>query len=282
MKIGFNLLLWTPHVTKSHRALLKDIKKTGYDGVELPMFEGTPDHYAAIGDMLDEIGLERTVVTIIPTIDKNPLSADKATRTAAVDYAKWAIDCSKAVGAPIIAGPFHSTIGHFSGSGPTAQERKRGLEFHKRAGDYAAERGVTIAVEALNRFECYFLTTMAQLADYLDELDHPAVSGMYDTFHANIEETDPVAAIKTIRRHMSHVHISENDRGTPGKGHVPWDATYRALKRAKYDGWLTIEAFGRSLPAIAAATRVWRDFFPTPESVYREGIKHIRKGWAKA
>jgi len=81
---------------------------------------------------------------------------------------------------------------------------------------------------------------------------------------------------------MSHVHISENNRGTPGKGHVPWDATYKALKKAKYDGWLTIEAFGRSLPAIAAATRVWRDFFPSPESVYRDGIKQIRKGWAKA
>ncbi len=282
MKIGFNLLLWTPHVTRSHRALLEDIKKSGYDGVEVPMFEGTPDYYAKIGSMLDEIGLERTVVTIVPTVDKNPLSADKAARAAALDHAKWAIDCSKALGAPIIAGPVHSTIGHFSGSGPTAQERKRGIEFHRRAGDHAAKNDVRIAVEALNRFECYFLTTMAQLADYLDEVEHPAITGMYDTFHANIEEADPVGAIKTIRRHMSHVHISENDRGTPGKGHVPWDATYRALKKAKYDGWLTIEAFGRSLPAIAAATRVWRDFFPTPEGVYRDGIKHIRKGWAKA
>ena len=78
MKIGFNLLLWTPHVTEKHRPLLVDIKKTGYDGVEIPMFEGNPDHCAALGAMLDEIGLERTVVTIIPSVDKNPLSADKA------------------------------------------------------------------------------------------------------------------------------------------------------------------------------------------------------------
>jgi len=282
MKIGFNLLLWTPHVTAKHRALLADIKKAGYDGVEIPMFEGDPDHYARLGAMLDEIGLERTVVTIIPSVDKNPLSPDKAARAAGLAHAKWAIDCSAAMGAPIIAGPIHSTHGYFSGSPPTAQERKRGLEFHKRAGDYAAGKGVNIAVEALNRFECYFLTTMGQLADYLDELNHPAVGAMYDTFHANIEETDPIAALKTIRRHLIHVHISENDRGTPGKGHVPWDATYKALKKSKYDGWLTIEAFGRSLPAIAAATRVWRDFFPSPESVYRDGIKQIRKGWAKA
>ena len=123
---------------------------------------------------------------------------------------------------------------------------------------------------------------MQQLADYLDEVGHPAIKGMYDTFHANIEEKDPVAAIKAIKKHMIFVHISENDRGTPGKGHVPWDATYKALRAAKYDGWLTIEAFGRSLPALAAATRVWRDLFPSQESVYLDGIKHMKAGWARA
>ncbi len=105
---------------------------------------------------------------------------------------------------------------------------------------------------------------------------------MYDTFHANIEEKDPVGAIKTINKHLIHVHISENDRGTPGKGHVPWDATYKALRKAKYDGWLTIEAFGRSLPQLAAATRVWRDFAPSYEEVYRFGYRSMKQGWAKA
>jgi D-psicose/D-tagatose/L-ribulose 3-epimerase len=152
--------------------------------------------------------------------------------------------------------------------------------FHRKAGDHAAKKNVKFAVEALNRFECYFLNTTQQLSDYLDEVDHPAVKGMYDTFHANIEEKDPIAAVRTIKKHMIHVHVAENDRGTPGKGHVPWAATYKALRAAKYDGWLTIEAFGRSLPALAAATRVWRDFFPTPESVYREGFKQMKKGWA--
>jgi D-psicose/D-tagatose/L-ribulose 3-epimerase len=282
MKIGFNLLLWTGHVTDDHRSLLRDIKRAGYDGVEIPIFEGDPDHYARLGEMLDEIGLERTVVTIMPSLDKNPLSSDAATRNSALDHAKWFIDCSAALGAPVVGGPIHSVHGHFSGSGPTAAERKRGIAFHRKAGDHAARKNVRLALEALNRFECYFLTTMRQLADYLDEVGHPAVSGMYDTFHANIEEADPIKAVKTIRRHMIHVHISENDRGIPGNGHIDWPATYKALKAGKYDGWLTIEAFGRSLPALAAATRVWRDFFPSPESVYREGIRNIRKGWRAA
>jgi D-psicose/D-tagatose/L-ribulose 3-epimerase len=281
MKLGFNLLLWTPHVTAQHESILRDLKKTGYDGVEIPMFEGDPEHYARLGALLDKIGLERTVVSVLGP-GSNPLAADKAQQQAALARAKWAIDCCAALGAPILAGPMHSELGFFSGNPATAAERKRGLSFHRRAGDYAAKKDVRFALEALNRFEVYFLNTMEQLAEYLDEVDHPAVKAMYDTFHSNIEEKDPVGAIKTIKKHMIHVHISENDRGTPGKGHVPWAATYKALRAAKYDGWLTIEAFGRAMPALAAATRVWRDFFPNREEVYKFGYKSMKQGWAKA
>ena len=279
MKYGFNLLLWTGHVTDEHLPIFKALKKAGYDGVELPLFEGTPDHYARLGNHLDKLGLGVTTVSVLGA-GHNSLSKDKAERKAALERAKWALDCTAALNANILAGPMHSEIGYFSGNGATAQERNHGLLFHRAAGDHAAKKNVRFAVEALNRFECYFLNTMAQLADYLDEVDHPHVKAMYDTFHSNIEEKDPVAAIKTIKRHMIHVHISENDRGTPGKGHVPWDATYKALKAAKYDGWMTIEAFGRAIPALAAATRVWRDFFPNKEEVYKLGITNMRKGMA--
>ncbi len=280
MKYGFNLLLWTGHVTDEHLPIFKALKKAGYDGVELPLFEGTPDHYARLGEHLQKLGLGVTTVSVLGA-GHNSLSQDKAERKAAVERAKWAVECTAALGGNILAGPMHSEIGYFSGNGATAQERKYGLSFHRAVGDHAANKNVRLAVEALNRFECYFLNTMAQLADYLDEVDHPHVKAMYDTFHSNIEEKDPVAAIKTIKRHMIHVHISENDRGTPGKGHVPWDATYAALKAAKYDGWMTIEAFGRAIPALAAATRVWRDFFPNKEEVYKLGIKNMRNGMAK-
>jgi D-psicose/D-tagatose/L-ribulose 3-epimerase len=282
VKTGFNLLLWTPHVTAEHLPILRGLKKIDYDGVEIPVFEGDVNHYARLGETLDKLGLGRSVVSAIGPSGKNPLSADKAARNAAVTYAKWVIDCSVALGANILAGPMHSELGFFSGNGPTSAERKRGISFHRKVGDYAAKKDVRFALEALNRFECYFLNTMAQLSDYLDEVDHPAIRAMYDTFHANIEEKDPVGAIKTIRKHMIHVHISENDRGTPGKGHVPWAATFKALRAAKYDDLIVIEAFGRAMPALAAATRVWRDFFPNREEVYLLGLKHMKQGWAKA
>ncbi len=280
MKLGFCMLLWTTSVTRDDRALLEDLRATGYDGVEIPIFEGEPEDYARLGKLLDEVGLERTAITVIPTPDVDPLSPDAGTRRAALAFLQQRVECTQALGATQLAGPLHQVLGQFSGQAPTDQERERARGVHRAAGDHAAERGVRIALEAVNRFESYFATTMHELATYLDDVDHPAITGMYDTFHANIEEQDPVAAFTEHLRHVSHVHVSENDRGVPGRGHVPWADTFAAIRRSGYDGWMTIEAFGRGLPDLAAATRVWRDFAESPEAVYRDGYAHMRAGLA--
>ena len=279
MKIGFCKLLWATSVTKKHTHILKDLKKTGYDGVEIPVFSGKPKDYAALGRLLDDIGLERTAITVIPDTARNPASADKAARAAAVDYLKWCVDCSVALGSGQLAGPLMQTLGHFSGKAPTATEWKHSASVLRAAGGYAKDSGVIIALEAVNRFEIYFANTMDDLARFVRLIGHQNVKAMYDTFHANIEELDPVAAYSRNAKEVVYVHISENDRGVPGRGHIPWKETFAALKKAKYDGWLTIEAFGRGLPELAAATRVWRDFAESPEAVYRDGYKFIRGMW---
>ena len=281
MKIGFCMFLWTSHVTGKHEKLLRDIKATGYDGVEIPIFEGTPDDYKRLGDLLDRIGLERTSVTAMGDPALN-LIGDAAARKAGIKYMKWAIDCANALGADKMSGPMHSTLGHFSGVGPTATEKKRSVSSQRAIGDHAATKNVTMGLEALNRFECYLFNTMDDLCAHLDEVDHPNIKAMYDTFHCNIEEQDPISAFTKSLRHIVHVHISENDRGVPGRGNIPWKKTFSAIRDSGYDGWLTIEAFGRGLKDLAAATKVWRDFAETPEAVYKEGFVHIRDHWKKA
>ena len=94
-------------------------------------------------------------------------------------------------------------------------------------------------------------------------------------------QKNPTTAIKGLAPHFGHVHISENDRGTPGTGMVHWDESFKALRETKYDGWLVIEAFGRALPALAAATKVWRDLFPSPEEVYTQGLRFMKQKWAQ-
>ncbi|UCI08945.1 sugar phosphate isomerase/epimerase family protein [Mesorhizobium sp. B1-1-8] len=282
MKIGMCMFLWTTSVSKKHEALLRDIKATGFDGVEIPVFVGKPDDYRKLGEMLDRIGLERTAVSAMGDPAMNLISADAATRRAGVDYMKWAIDCSAALGANTLSGPLHSTLGAFSGSGPTTAEKKRSVASQRAIGDHAGNKGVTIGLEALNRFECYLVNTMDDLSEHIEAIDRPHIKAMYDTFHANIEEADPIGAYTRNRNNIVHIHISENDRGVPGRGNIPWKETFAAIRKSGYDDWLTIESFGRSLKDLAAATKVWRDFAESPESVYREGYRHIRDGWKKA
>lgn len=282
MKIGMCMFLWTTHVTHEHETLLRDIKATGFDGVEIPIFEGTPDDYKRLGDLLDRIGLERTAVSAMGDPDMNLIAPDAETRTRGVGYVKWAIDCAAALGADKLCGPLHSTLGAFTGEGPTQAEFERSVSSQRAIGDHAGKRGVTIGLEALNRFECYLLNTMEGLSAHVDEIGHPNIRAMYDTFHSNIEEADPISAFTRNRANIAHVHISENDRGVPGRGHVPWAATFKAIRQSGYDDWLTIEAFGRALRDLAAATKIWRDLSENPEAVYREGYTHIRNGWEEA
>ena len=266
MKIGMCMFLWTTSVGRKHEKLLRDIRQTGFDGVEIPIFEGTPDDYRRLGDLLDRIGLERTAVSAMGDPAMNLISPDQATRRRGIDYMKWAIDCAEALGADTLSGPLHSTLGQFSGNGPTAAELKRSVSSQRAIGDHAGKHGVTIGLEALNRFECYLVNTMDDLAAHIDAIGHPNIRAMYDTFHSNIEEADPIGAFTRNRDRIVHVHISENDRGVPGRGNIPWGETFAAIRDIGYDGWLTIEAFGRGLPDLAAATKVWRDFAESPEA----------------
>ncbi|MFN4260291.1 MAG: sugar phosphate isomerase/epimerase family protein [Gemmataceae bacterium] len=278
MKIGMNLLLWTTHVTEEHFPLLAKLKQVGYDGVELPVFEGDAGHYRKIRQELDRQGLACTTVTIM-TPEANPISPDPAIRQAASDRLKWAIDMNAILGSEVLCGPYHSPLAVFSGTGPSDDEKQRAADVLRPAADYAQQAKVKLAIEYLNRFECYFLTTAADARALVQRVGHPNFRSMYDTFHANIEEKNIRQTIKDFADSFIHVHISENDRGTPGTGHVHWDETFQTLRDIQYDNWLVIEAFGRALPALAAATRVWRDLFPNAEEVYTEGFRFIKEKW---
>jgi len=285
MKIGMNLLLWTGHVDESHVPVLAALKESGFDGVEVPVFDPSDTaHYRWLGGVLDDLGLERTVVALIPDEAHSPISPDAAARQSGVDHLRRVIDCCEALASQALVGPWFQPLGVFSGHGPTDEELERCAGVHRAVARQARDAGLICALEPLNRFECYLLNTCEQASAYLERLGEPGFGILYDSFHANIEEKDPVAAFHAAwaKGHVNHVHISENDRGTPGRGHAAIRETIAALKGVGYDGWLTIEAFGKALPELAAATRVWRDFFASPEEVYTEGYRYIRDCWDAA
>jgi D-psicose/D-tagatose/L-ribulose 3-epimerase len=275
MKFGMNLLLWTDHLHDGVMPVLELLKKLGYDGVEVPIFNPDEKLYRDWGKRLDDLGFERTVVTIRTEAD-NPISPDATIRRAGVEASKRTLDCCQALGAQTMCGPYHSAIGLFSGKGPTRDEWKWGVDSMRAVAEHAAKTGVMLAVESLNRFEIYFLTCAADTARFVAEVDHPSCRMMYDTFHANIEEKNIAQAIRTAAPYTVHVHISENDRSTPGHGHVDWKTTFDTLHETGYDGWMVVEAFGLALPEISAATKIWRRMYESEEQLAREALLFMR------
>ena len=281
MKIGMNLLLWATHVTEEHYPYLEKIKSTGFDGVEIPIFGGDDAHYHKLRKKLDELQLQASTVTVA-TPDANPISPDPAIRKAGLQRLKTIARQAGILGADILCGPFYQALGVFSGAGPTEEEFERVAEIHREVADEAQRHGVRLAVEALNRFECYFLNTTAAAAAYVRRVGHSNFGVLFDTFHANIEEENLPKAFSENAAVITHVHVSNNDRGVPGRGHIDFRTIFQTIKATGYNGWLTIEAFGRALPELVEPTRVWRDFFQQPEEVVTEGYKFIRDTWNAA
>lgn len=276
MKIGVNTYIWSADFTPEQLPLLDTIRTHGFDGVEFPIFR---PHLFAAGPIrrgCEAAGLEpSTVASLLP--DLSLITDDAAVRRKTVAHLRDAIRITADLGARQFAGPLYAPVGYLPGRRRTDDEWNRAVECYQELGAALDENDVTLAIEPLNRFETFFLNTAADGAALCEAVGHPRIGLLFDTFHANIEEKHLGAAIRTAGRHVRHVHTCENDRGTPGRGHVAWDEVFAALHEIGYDGWLTIESFGFALGDLSAAAAIWRDIEPSgPESIAFDGVKFLR------
>jgi D-psicose/D-tagatose/L-ribulose 3-epimerase len=280
MRYGLNLLLWTDTLTEEVLPLLDQIKKIGYDAVEVPIFELDVDKYAKWGKHLDNAGLARTGVTI-RGVDDNPMSPDATVRKKGVANNCAAVDCAQAAGCEALVGPYHSALGYFSGKGVTADEWKWAVDSMKQVAEQAGKAKVKLGLEYLNRFECYLLTSAAEGAKFCADVNHPYCGMMYDTFHSHIEEKSTPAAIRALKDCLVHVHISENDRSTPGQGNIHWAENFDTLHEIGYDNLMVVEAFGLALEKIVAATKIWRRMYDSEAQLAGDALKFMKSEVAK-
>jgi D-psicose/D-tagatose/L-ribulose 3-epimerase len=255
------------------------VKEKGFDGVEVPLFRPADFPAAQIRRALESYALEATACSIL-TGGTNIISDDASVRQKTRTHMEECVQAAAEAGIKIIAGPLYSPVGYLPGRRRNADEWKWAVECYQSLGPVLAKHGVTIAIEPLNRFETYFLNTAADGAALCDEIGHPSVGLLLDTFHANIEEKSIGQAYRTAGKRLKHVHTCENDRGTPGSGHVEWKDVFAAIREIGYDGWLTIESFGFSLGELSAAASIWRDLAPTPDDIAFEGVKFLKQSVA--
>jgi len=276
--IGANTWIWVSPLTDERLARIAPrVRGFGFDVIELPI-ENIGDWDASRArELLDELGLIATTAAVM-TPDRDLVSGDRGVIESTQDYVRAATDMAARAGARTLAGPMYSPVGKTwpMDASERATVVRRLVENLRPLADYAGEQGVTLALEPLNRFETSFMNTAEQVMEVVDRVASPALGVLLDTFHMNIEEHDPAAAIRLCKGQLAHFHACGCDRGAPGDDQIPWPQIAAALRDTGYEGPLVIESFTIENQPIARAAAIWRPLAPTQDAIATDGLRFLK------
>jgi D-psicose/D-tagatose/L-ribulose 3-epimerase len=278
MRIGINTFLFACPFNDRHCRWFPKFRAWGFESVEIAVASPDDMDWAHVRRKLDANGLVAGSVAAAFGPGRD-LRGSPAHQQATIEYVKTLVDRMPILGSRTLIGPFYSEVGRADAETPAAKRAQRKLVVRhlKALAAYAGDRGVTLCVEPLNRFETDFLNTCDQAIELVEAVDDPALKILLDTFHMNIEEKDQAAAIRRCGKRLGHLHASGSDRGTPGTDSIAWTGIAAALKAIRYDGDVVIESFTQDVKIIARAAAIWRRIEPTQEEIAVKGGKFLRK-----
>jgi D-psicose/D-tagatose/L-ribulose 3-epimerase len=279
MRFGVNAWVWTSPVTTAElERLAPMVKAMGFDWIEIPLETiGDLDYKRAAQIVRDqELG-----VSACPAMgpDRDLIHEDETIRNNGMDFVRRCVDACQIMGVTNLVGPIYSAVGRTWQQTPADRMRDVDLlvkQLSSLAG-YAADRGVVLCIEPLNRFETSFINLASQAIEVVDRVCSPSCQILLDTFHMGIEEKSLGSAIRAAGDRLKHFHACENDRGAPGSGHVPWSDVAQALEDINYDGPVVIESFTNKVKSIARAAAIWRSFEPSQDALAQNGLAYLRK-----
>jgi D-psicose/D-tagatose/L-ribulose 3-epimerase len=259
---------WTP---EGAQKAIGGAAEAGLDFVEIPLLRPESMDITATRALLDRYGIGCTCSLGLPKAAHLPSAPEKAQ-----SFLESAVDVAAGLEAPVLCGVLYAHLGTLTGRPPEQEELEDVARVLKNVARYAAERGVSLGVEAVNRYETYLINLAEQANAMLDRVGEPNVFVHLDTYHMNIEEKGFYEPIVATGPRMHYIHLSESDRGTPGTGNVHWDEVFRSLKVIDFDGYLVMESFAAINEDLAGATALWRDVVGDPETLIRDGLSFLR------
>lgn len=240
---------FSPFRGRDWQEALTWVKASGFDAAELIVCDPELLDLRAIRKKLQQLALPVSTVSTGQAAGMEGLSmvsADAGVRRAALKRLSRDIDFAAELGKP------HVTVGLIRGRGGVVDpEIERGLlrDSLLRAADYAAQKGIILNLEPVNRYECRHLNQSMSVLSFLHEIgDPPHVGVLYDTFHSNIEDADMGAAVRALGSRITNVHIADSNRLLPGEGHIDFPAVSSALEDIDYDGYAALEVLNRPSP----------------------------------
>ncbi len=274
MKYGVHLAMWMTSWQDDVVPYLENAARLGFDGAELSLLGMDDANIFRLRGAAAELEMELTCTTGLSE-DTDITSDNPVVRAAGVAYLEWAIRTVAALDSSLLTGVIYAPWGVLK---PEQRERRSALsaEALKRVAPLARELGVTLGIEAINRYETDLVTTATEAVALAEAVDESNVGVLLDSYHLNIEERDIGAAIVASREHLVHFHCVGNDRGAPGSGHIPWGGIFEALHEIDYQGWLTLELFVQAGEAVSPDLSVWRPIEADPDEAASRGLAFLK------
>lgn len=281
VKFAASTWLWTSPFNTESIALFPKIKKLGFDAVEIAVEDPALIDTKTVNEALKNNGLQPVICGAFgPSRDLT--HEDPAVHQNCFTYIEQCFDICEAVGAKFVAGPMYSAVGKARLVSPEQRKKEWDLAVTnlRKVCESAEKRGLSVALEALNRFETDLINNSEDLMRLIGDIDHPAARVLIDSFHMTIEEKNLADAVKTVGSKLIHVQVSENHRGIPGTGQTRWDDLKAGLEAVGYSGIVSIESFTPNVQELAGAVCIWKPFAPTQDIFAEEGLKFLKQ-WAE-
>lgn len=277
MNIGCHGLVWTGNFDAAGiRLSVEKTKNAGFDLIEFPLMDPFSFDVAAAKSALDEHGL--AVSASLGLSEETDITSEDPAVVAAGEALLFrAVDVLAEIGGQHFCGVIYSAMKKYMEPvTPAGLERSR--RTIARVADHAAERGVSVALEVVNRYETNVLNTARQAIGYLAAVDRPNLGIHLDTYHMNIEESDMFAPVLDAAPSLRYVHIGESHRGYLGTGTVDFDTFFKALGRIDYDGPVVFESFSSAVvaPDLSRMLGIWRNLWTDNDELGAHANSYIR------
>lgn len=279
MLFGASTFIWVSPFSTENVDLLTKVKNMGYDIIEIAVEDTKLIDWTFIKEVARDLALKITISGAFGP-ERDISSTNPAYRKLGKEYIIDCIKIAEDVESPIFGGPLYSAVGktRLVSNEQKMQERDWCVETLVEVGRIAADSGVVLGLEPLNRFETDMVNTVDQALSIVREVGSPSLKIVLDTFHANIEEKDIPASVRKIGKELlCHVQGNESDRGTPGTGHLEWEGIRDALVEIGYNGAVVIETFGQPSKELARAACIWRPLANSADELASEGLAFYKE-----
>ena len=277
LEFGGHALVWAGDWSaEGARAAISGAARSGYDYVEIALLDPWKVDTAMTRDLLAEYGVRaHASLGLSPTTDVT--STDASIIAKGDELLRKATDVLHELGGTELCGVLYCSLQKYPG--PASREnRANSVAAMQRLSDYAADKGINVNFEVVNRYETNIMNTGIEGLAFLDEVNRPNTFIHLDTYHMNIEEDGMEKSVIAAGDKLGFVHIGESHRGYLGSGNVDFDTFFTALKKINYQGPITFESFSSAVvdPALSNALCVWRNLWSDSDDLASTALSFMK------